>query len=116
MIIIISRNSIIQISQANPQITIISSISTLFSLIKSENISIINENFFQRMKKNNVMIIISIFIAIYLSIISIIIFINLKLQSIYILNHRFLILILAISFLNTRISDYFWENDNFKLL
>ena len=116
MTTVISRNSIIQISGANSQTTIIPSTSNLLPLIKSENISIINENFFQRMKKNNIMIIISMFIAIHSSIISTIIFINLKLQSIYILNHRFLILILATSFSNTRISNYLRENDNFKLL
>ena len=116
MTTIISRNPIIQTPRVNPQTTIIPSTSTLLSLIKNENTSAINGNSFQRMKKNDIAIIISAFIATHSSITSTIILVNLKLQPIYILDHRFLILILAISLSNTRISNYLQENDNLKSL
>src|SRR5947207_14700386 len=116
MATVISRNSIIQTPRANPQTTIVPPTPTLLPLIKSENTPAINENPFQRMKRNDVAITISALIAAHPSITSTIVLVNLKLQPTYILGHRPLVLVLAIPLLNTRIPDYLRENGSLQPL
>ena len=116
MITTIPRNPIIQIPRINPFIppTPIP-ISILLPLpMQNENIPISIENLFRKKKRNVVAIIISVIIADHPNISSMLILINPKLQSIYNLDHRSLILTILLP--NIRIPNSLRENDSLKPL
>ena len=112
----IPRNPITQTPRVNPLIppTPIPTPTLLPLPMQNESISVSIENLFRKKKRNVVAITISAIIADHSNISSMLVLINPKLQSIYNLDHR--LLILAILLPNIRTPNSLRENDNLKPL